>query len=122
MTGLLVVLVALGGIAAVVMAATGGEGNPAPGAGPAGVQGGARPAGAAAVAACRADVAALDTALAAALVTDGTYPGALSELTARGYLSAPPDSPGRAFSAEEVDGRPTGRVLANGRPSQEGCG
>lgn len=128
----------LGGLTALVVSATGGDDAPvgsgrvvglpdgllvpvdpdaAPvaGAGPGGVV------GAASGVACRADVEALEGAMAAARVTLGHVPATLPELVAGGFLSELPARRGFTFAPEVVGGSATGKVTVNGRPGAEGC-
>ncbi len=136
--GVLVVLVILGAMAAAVVATLGRDeqtatalsqltpggtmdsGTPAAGpiaAGPIA----AGPIAASSVAACRADVATLETAMAAVHASSGTYPASLAELQASGLVGDLPEIPGLTFGPEISGGQPTGRILVNGRPADEGC-
>ena len=131
--GVLVVLVILGAMAAAVVATLGRDEQTAtalsqltpggtmdsgtPAAGPIA----AGPIAASSVAACRADVATLETAMAAVHASSGTYPASLAELQASGLVGDLPEIPGLTFGPEISGGQPTGRILVNGRPADEGC-
>lgn len=132
LVGMLVVLAVLGALVVLAVSSLGGDEGPIGAAGPGTglVPGGAAPGavggagalvGASSVAACSADVAAIESALAAANATLGRFPATVPELVTSGFLSEAPDRPGFAFSVEMVAGSPTGRVLVNGRPADEGC-
>lgn len=133
LVGLVMALVVLGGLAALVVPTlVGGDAGPGglgvgrglvptvPGASPAGGRG---PAviDAASVAACRADVASLETSMATAQAVTGSYPASFAELAARGFVNEVPARPGFTFAPEMTAGSPTGRVTVNGRPAAEGC-
>lgn len=130
--GLLLVLVVLGGMAALVLAATSvappdldlSTSEPLVPAAPgraAAAGGGAASANAAAVAACEADVATVEAAMATARAVRGSVPTTLGDLVSQGFLAEVPTRPGFAFAPEVVNGSATGRVTVNGRPGREGC-
>jgi hypothetical protein len=130
LVGLLLVVAVLAGMATVVVASLGENDKVArtvAGVGPTGPGEGVTPAGAgnlpdaASTAACQADVAVLESAMAAAHAVRGTYPVSLSELQTGGFLSEQPARPGVTFTPETVEGKATGRVLVDGLPAAEGC-
>ena len=75
----------------------------------------------AAVAACQADVATVEAAMANARAVRGAVPATLSDLVSEGFLVEAPARLGLVFAPEVVDGSVTGRVTVNGRPGREGC-
>lgn len=138
LVGMLVVLALLGALAVLASSSLGGDDDPigaarpgsrlvpaagAAGAGPGGGTGGgaAGLVSASSVAACQADVAAIESAMTAAHATLGRFPATVAELVTSGFLSAAPHRAGFAFSLEIVNGSATGRVLVNGRPAEESC-
>lgn len=131
LVGLLVVLVAIGAMAALAVSALSGNlaTDPLSGLAPtspgheaaSGPAGAAGLTGAAAGAACRSDVATLESAMGAAQAVNGTYPASLAELRAMGFVSELPDRPGLAYSPEVAGTSGTGRILVNGLRADEGC-
>lgn len=79
-------------------------------------------AGSAASAACRANVAIVERALETLKTQGEALPASVDELVARGKINQIPSVRGYTLSLEVVDGSPTGAVLINDRPANEGCG
>ena len=73
------------------------------------------------MATCRADVAAIETAMGTSRAVLGVVPRSLPELITLGFLTEVPVRPGFTFTPELIGGTATGRVLVNGRPGVEGC-
>lgn len=138
LVGMLVVLALLGALTVLAVSSLGGDDDligaarpgsrlhPAAGAAGAGPGGGtgegaAGLVGASSVAACQADVAAIESAMTAARAVLGRFPATVAELVTSGFLSEVPHRAGFAFSVEMVNGSATGRVLVNGRPAEESC-
>ena len=129
LVGVVLVVAILAGLAVVVVASLGSDGKVAgtvagvgltrPGDPNAPAAGGLP--SAASVAACMADVATLEAAMAAANALRGSYPGSLAELQSSGFLSEQPERVGLSFAPETVEGKATGRILVNGRSADEGC-
>lgn len=130
LVGLLLVVAILAGMAVLVVAALGddpevsstiaGVGPVGPGGTATRIAGGNLPDEVAA-AACRADVAVLESAMAAAHALRGAYPASLAELQTSGFLSEQPARPAVTFTLETVEGKATGGVLVNGLPPADGC-
>ena len=82
----------------------------------------ARPPTAVAItAACQASVRTIEQAAVAKRTSDGTFPTDIAELVSGRWLAEVPSLPGYELSMEAVGGTPTGRVLVNGRPADQGC-
>ena len=73
------------------------------------------------ITACTATVRSVEQAVAAKHATDGTYPATVAELVAGRWLSGPPVLGGHELTMEVAGGRPTGKVLVNGLPPEQGC-
>lgn len=132
----LVLLVILGGLSVVALAAlpsdpstptdaldggTAGGGLPG-GAGTDAAPGHRRsPAAGALAAACTATARTIGAAAATKHAADGAFPATVAELVAGGWLSSPPALPGYELTLESTIGRPTGRILVNGQPADQGC-
>lgn len=114
MVSLVLALAVLAGLAALAISSFGGR-DPAARRGPVGVIDDAS------AVACQADVATLETSIAAVHAATGAYPSSFEELAAAGFPTQVPNRPGFSFAPEVVAGSPTGRVAVNGRPSAEGC-
>lgn len=129
LVSLLLVVVVLGALAALAVTALpndpSGTASPLPGRTPS--SGGATPgaprspAAGAADAACTSTARTLAASVAAKQAVDGAFPATVEEMVAAGYLASAPSVRGREFSLEAVGGRPTGKVLVNGLPSEQGC-
>ena len=134
LVGMLVVVVILGTLAALTVAAlnsdllgtsdvSGLSPNADPGgsgAGP-GAAAGPRVAAGATTASCTANVRTLEQAAAAEHAADGAFPATVTELVTGHWLDEPPALPGYELTMESVGGRPTGRILVNGLPAAQGC-
>lgn len=132
--GTLVVLVILGGLAVLVVTAwpTDPSGTSAtlrgltseanlagkPAGGAAALRTPVAPADAAA---CTANVRSVEQAAAAKHASDGAFPATVAELVAERWLATAPALAGHELTMEAIGGRPTGKILVNGRPAGEGC-
>lgn len=136
LVGVLVVLVILGGLAALAVAALPGDGagtsGPLQGLIPgelpdggsaSGVPAGlpASPAAGARVAACLANVRSVQQAAGGKHAADGSFPATVAELVAGHWLADAPVQRGYDLMMEAVGGRPSGKVLVNGLPADQGC-
>lgn len=140
LVGILVVLVVLGGMAALAVSSlttgvtTGvGSGRDPVGvggfggvlgteSGPSGSGGRASgPLGGAAASACKADFTAVQAAVAAKQGRDGQPAGSVGQLVSEGWLSQPPANRGYQVELEVLDGVPTGAILVNGSRGMEVC-
>ena len=79
------------------------------------------PTAVASTAACQASVRTVEQAAAAKRASDGTFPTGIAELVGGRWLAEMPSLPGYELSMESVGAAPTGRVLVNGRPADQGC-
>jgi len=136
LVGTLVVLVILGGLAALVLSAwpddpsgtsatlrsLTSEANLAGGGAPNVAAGASRsPVGGAGAAACTATVRSIEQAAATMHASGGAFPSSISELVTSRWLSEAPATPGYALTMAEVGGQRNGKVLVNGLPSERGC-
>lgn len=133
LVGVLVVLVILGALATVAVAAVNSDvlgtasltpaGDPGSGgAVPGGTAGPPRsPTAGAAPAACLANVRSVEEAATAKHASDGAFPATLAELVAGRWLDEAPSQRGYDLTLETAAGRPSGKVLVNGLPAQQGC-
>jgi hypothetical protein len=72
-------------------------------------------------AACQADARSIEDAVAEFRAANGAYPQTLNDIAAGRWLSQVPIDRDHHFSLETIGGRPTGRVLVDGRPWADGC-
>ena len=71
--------------------------------------------------ACQTNVRAVEAAAAAKHAADGRFPAAMSDLVAGGWLEEAPVIRGYELTLHTAGGRPTGKVLVNGLPADQGC-
>lgn len=70
---------------------------------------------------CATTARTVQTAVGAKQAADGVAPSSVSELVAGGWLSQAPALRGYELTLEQAGGRPTGKVLVNGLPAEQGC-
>lgn len=75
----------------------------------------------ASAAACQTNVRTIEAAAAAKRATDGSFPATIDELVAGRWLDEAPVIRGYELTLQTLGGRPTGKVLVNGLPANEGC-
>lgn len=73
------------------------------------------------VAACIANARSVERAAAAKQAADGAFPATVDELVDGRWLAEPPVLRGYALTMEVSGGRPTGKVVVNGVPAEQGC-
>jgi hypothetical protein len=136
LVGVLVVLVILGALAAVAVAVVNRdvldtaalsrlapasipeEGGPVAGGAPAPPR---SPTAGASPAACLANVRTVEQAAAAKHASDGAFPATVAELVSGHWLDEAPSQRGFDITLEAAAGQPSGKVLVNGLPAEQGC-
>lgn len=72
-------------------------------------------------AACMSNVRVIGQAAATKHATDGAFPATVDELVQGRWLSEAPSLRGYDLTMELVGGQPTGRILVNDQPAEQGC-
>lgn len=79
------------------------------------------PVASAVTAACMSNVQLLVQAAATKQATDGAFPATVAELVTGRWLSEAPTLRGYDMTMESVGDRPTGKILVNDQPAEQGC-